>query len=407
MKRVVIVGAGLAGLVTSAALAKAGLSVTCVHFGVGGIPLSPGVVDVYGYAPEWVAEPLDAVAAAAPGHPYAAIGAASTRRGLELLAELAGPDLLNGRALGYDGPLHNACLVTAIGAPRPTCLYPPSMAAGVAGGDQMVIVGFKRLKDFYPELIAGNCGERAVTVDVVARRGESDTPGMAFARFFDTEAGRRALVAAVRSAVDKWETVGLPAVIGLQDVTAWRKVEEALGQPVCEIPLAPPSVPGWRLQQALVRAAQQLGVRFIGGSKVMGVKQSGGRVSGVVVNSAGHNMTVAADAVVLATGGFESGGLVMDSRNAVSEPVMGLPLANVPKEPFVADAFAPQPLFLAGVRVDEAMRPLDLAGNVVCGGLHAVGGLLAGSIRWDELTGEGIAVGSAVAAADAIGEELA
>jgi len=413
MKRVVVVGAGMAGLVSATALARAGFAVTCAQFGVGGIPLTPGVVDVYGYAPGLVADPLGAVSAAPAGHPYATIGRQATTRGLDLLRELAGSDMLAGDAAA------NTYLPTAVGAWRPACLYPPSMAAGRQGASEhLVIVGLARLKDFYPQLIAGNLAAsaspdgqhphvRAASVDVVARPGEADSSGMAFARFFDTDDGRRALVNALRPLVGEGETVGLPAVLGLEDATAWRKIQDALGHPVFEIPLPPPSVPGWRLTQALVRAAENAGVRFMRGSRVVEVRQAGGRATGVVLASAGHPTLVAADAVVLATGGFESGGLAIDSHHQVAETVMGLPLANVPDEPFTADAFGPQPAFLAGVRVDEAMHPLDDNGAPVLGNLHAVGGLLAGSIRWDEKTGEGIAVGSAVAAADAIGKELA
>ena len=411
MKRVVVVGAGLAGLVNATALAKAGFSVTCVHFGVGGTPLMPGVVDVFGYGPQLVSQPLAAVAAASSDHPYGAIGVDATQRGVELIQQLAGPALLMGDAAV------NVCLPTAVGAWRPTCLFSPSMNAGRQGGAQhIVIVGLQRLKDFYPQLVAANLTAasteserlvvRSASVDVVARRGEVDTSGMAFARFFDTADGRQALVEALRPVVAGDETVGLPAVLGLDDVTAWRQIEDALGHPVFEIPLSPPSVPGWRLQKALLRAATEAGVRFMSGSRVVQVDVADGQASGVVIDSAGHKTSVAADAVVLATGGFESGGLEIDSYRKVSEPIMGLPL-ELPSELFVADAMASQPVFRAGVRVDSAMHPVDGDGQPVCANLYAIGGLLAGSIRWEEKTGEGIAVGSAVAAADAIGKELA
>ena len=440
MKRVVVVGAGMSGLVTSTALAKAGFGVTCATFGVGGLPLGPGVVDVDGSRttagrstpndagssrPEHTDTVLDAQSGWVGTTAGVSAGASSNRlppaippllryatdrllapssdvvrRGLELLLELAGPDLLTGD-LGT-----NVVLPTAVGAWRPTCLYPPSMAAGTSGRPA-VIVGFKRLRDFYPELIAGNCGARAAMVDVVARAGEVASSPMVFARFFDTDAGRRALVEALRPVVGDGETVGLPAVLGLDDLTAWRKVEDALEHPVFEIPFAPPSVPGWRLNNALVRAAQAAGVWFVRGVKAVGVEQANGRATGVVITSAGHPTTLAADAVVLATGGLKSGGIVMDDHQCFIEPVMGLPLANIPDVPFVAHVFAPQPSFLVGARVDSAMHPLDDDGNIVCGNVHVVGGLIGGCDRVHELTNGGIDVGSAAAAADAIEGELA
>ena len=76
MTRVVVVGAGLAGLVAGMRLAQGGARVTVVATGAGGLHLSPGTIDVLGYAPERVDETapaLERLAAERPGHPYAAL----------------------------------------------------------------------------------------------------------------------------------------------------------------------------------------------------------------------------------------------------------------------------------------------------------------------------------------------
>ena len=65
-----------------------------------------------------------------------------------------------------------------------------------------------------------------------------------------------------------------------------------------------------------------------------------------------------------------------------------------------------QPLFLAGLAVDDNMRVLDEEGAPVCPNLYAAGGNLAGATRWREKSGEGIALASALAAVDSIVEEL-
>ncbi len=66
------------------------------------------------------------------------------------------------------------------------------------------------------------------------------------------------------------------------------------------------------------------------------------------------------------------------------------------------DYWGDQQLFAAGVDVDDTMRPVDAAGRVVWDNLRAAGSLLAGAIRWTEKSGDGIAVASALRAADAI-----
>ena len=63
MRDVVIIGAGLAGLAAAIKAADAGLSVTLITKGVGGIQLGTGTVDILGDGPDPVEAPLDAIPA--------------------------------------------------------------------------------------------------------------------------------------------------------------------------------------------------------------------------------------------------------------------------------------------------------------------------------------------------------
>ena len=63
-------------------------------------------------------------------------------------------------------------------------------------------------------------------------------------------------------------------------------------------------------------------------------------------------------------------------------------------------------VILAGLAVDDSMRVVDENGKAVYTNLFAAGGNLAGATRWREKSGEGIALASALAAVDAIVEEL-
>ena len=70
MRDVVVIGAGLAGLAAAIKAADAGLSVTLITKGVGGIQLGTGTVDILGYGPAPVAGPRVAVPPPrAPGPP--------------------------------------------------------------------------------------------------------------------------------------------------------------------------------------------------------------------------------------------------------------------------------------------------------------------------------------------------
>jgi glycerol-3-phosphate dehydrogenase subunit B len=94
----------------------------------------------------------------------------------------------------------------------------------------------------------------------------------------------------------------------------------------------------------------------------------------------------------------------MDSHGGVAETPFGLPLSGLePVEALVgAEASADQAVFRIGVLVDSVMRPVNASGKPVYANLHAAGGVLGGSVRWVERSGEGIALGSAVAAAEAV-----
>src|SRR4051794_25160718 len=99
MTRVVVIGAGIAGLVAAIRLARAGVRVVLLHKGTGGLQLSQGTVDILGYAPERVERPLETLtgfAEANPGHPYALLDAELVKESVSYLKELLGPELLVG-----------------------------------------------------------------------------------------------------------------------------------------------------------------------------------------------------------------------------------------------------------------------------------------------------------------------
>jgi hypothetical protein len=61
-----------------------------------------------------------------------------------------------------------------------------------------------------------------------------------------------------------------------------------------------------------------------------------------------------------------------------------------------------KPLFTLGVETEPSMLVRHPDGDAVYDNLYAAGGILAGATRWQEKSGEGIALASAVRAADSI-----
>jgi glycerol-3-phosphate dehydrogenase subunit B len=415
MTGVVVVGAGLAGLAAAIRLAQGGAAVTVVAKGAGGLHLSPGTIDVLGYAPDRVEVPPDALPpflADRPDHPYARLAPEPLREALQWFRGLV-------PGLRYEGdPGRNMLLPTAVGAARPTALAPASIAAGeLSDGGRLAVVGLRSLKDLYPGLVAENLSRanlpggraeaRAVEVGWSARPGRADVAGPVHARGLDDPAERRRLAEELRPRIEPGETVLLPAVVGLaRAAEAWEDLRDLVGAPVAEVPTVPPCVPGMRLQRALTEALGAAGGRLVLGPDAVGVEGGSGRVTGVRVRQAARVRSLPADAVVLATGGFASGGIELDSRGGLRETVADLPVLVEAGEARLSPRHLdPQPLMRSGLRVDDRMRPVGEDGAPVWTNLHAAGALLAGAEPWREKSGEGICLAGAVAAASAILEE--
>jgi glycerol-3-phosphate dehydrogenase subunit B len=412
MTRVVVIGAGLAGLTAALRLAEGGARVTVVAKGVGSLHLSPGTLDVLGYAPERVESPREAMAgfvASRPEHPYADLADAVNEALAWFVACVPGM-----RFVG-DG-VENLLLPTAVGVPRPTAFAPaPMAAADLRAGGRFVAVGLSGLKDFFPRLLAENlmrAGLPGVSVTVrhpeitaSPRPGMADVAGQVYARALDEPAFRVTFAAALKAVIEPGETILIPAVLGLAKADeVWDEMQERLGAPIAEIPTVPPSVPGMRLQRELNAALSRAGVRTMLGPEAVGYQSDAGRVSHVSVRAAARTRQLPADAVVLATGGFAAGGIELDSYGALHEKVFDLPVVGPPEGTprLSARHLDHQPLMASGVAVDSTCRPVGPDGNVVWPNLHAAGASIAGAEPWREKSGEGIAIATAYRAARTI-----
>lgn len=396
----VVIGAGTAGLTAATRLAQGGARVCVLAKGVGSTHLAPGTIDVLGYAPELVREPLPAIKNLGPDHPYSLIGADALVEALEWLLGCADAGPLPGYR--YVGALQrNVLLPTAVGALRPSALVPETMAAGDSEQlDRVCIVGTHALRDMHPSLCAANLRQAAIDARAVLlelKLERADMSALGIARKFDDPAWRAQFCAELALALRAEEHVGMPAMLGLRDPHgAWSDVEHRLGRRVFEIPTLPPSVPGMRLYEILRFALRAARGRLILGAEVVGFEREGDRVVSVSARAAGRDIRYAADWIVLASGGFASGGIELDSHWVTHERVLGLELRGVPaagSARFVASYFDEQPIARSGVAVGP-----DLLANGTANVLVS-GAALPGAIPWREGSGEGIALASGSRAA--------
>jgi glycerol-3-phosphate dehydrogenase subunit B len=390
----VVIGIGLAGLTAAVRLAEGGARVLVLAKGVGATHLGPCTIDVLGYAPnadDIVARPGEALGRLPDDHPYSLVGRDGVAAAIDWFKE----------RLPYVGGLEeNLLLPTAVGALKPSAVVPDSMAAGdLRGGGEVCVVGFRALKDFHAPLLADNLGRagvaaRAIELELRAE-GRVDANSLGCARAFDDPAFRAEVVAQLAARLGGEERVAFPAVLGIA-TSAWTELRDRLAHEVFEVPTLPPSVPGMRVFAALRERLRRAGGRVILNATVTGF--DGGRVTARIGLRDAEYET---GWVVLATGGFASGGLELDSYWHARETAVGLPVTGVPDgERFKAGYFDEHPMSRAGVAVDRDLRP-EGHDNVL-----VAGATLAGAAPWKEKSGDGISLASGHRAAELILESI-
>jgi glycerol-3-phosphate dehydrogenase subunit B len=408
---VLVIGGGLAGAVAALQAQALGASVLVVRRSPGATALSGGAI---GVAPDLDALPGDPLrerrsplesarrlAARRPGHPYAVLGVHHLEEALGFaaahLSELMEPP--DGR------PRFLAHVVGGVGECA-LCLR--SQAAGDLRRARglVAVVGFSGHLGFDARLVASavarltaSGGPGVAVVEAAAFTGADDGAlrSVELARALEPPGAAEALGAAIRAVLPRGATVALvPPVLGLDPVArVHARVEAAAGLPVAEALSDPPSVPGLRVDAALLARLDGAGVEVLVGE----VAPGGGPGRAVRVGDS----VIEARSWVLATGRFLGGGLVRGA--GLVEPLLGLPVlaseagaaglalaGRPPSALTLRRRKAAQPLLAAGLAVDEAGRPLDETGRPADERLFAAGAVLGGHEHAADGTGLGVAI---------------
>jgi glycerol-3-phosphate dehydrogenase subunit B len=424
---VVVIGAGLSGLVAATRLAEAGARVTMVakghartHWGSGGLDIATS---------SGATSPADGVRRlAVHGHPYGFLGPDVAPSVAWLQGLLAAAGLPYASTL--DSPLRR--MPTAIGGTRRAAILPAAQAAALrpwASDEILVVAGIAGFKDFWPGAIAGSLERDAVwmgadrpaavhgiSVELAGLGGRRNLNAMHLARRFDERQARADDIARLARAIDEAARgrpgrVALPAVFGLASHSeAWADLSARLPLEPFEVPLVPPSVPGMRLYGVLRERIRAAGGRVEIGEQVARVQVEGGRVLVVEMEAAVRARAIRTGAVVLATGGLVGGGLVATPDGRIIEPVLGLHVRAPERDTWLAaDAFDPagHPVEAAGVMTDRDLRPVGPDEAVTYANVHVVGGLLANQRATQEGCGDGVAIASGWRAAGLLAAEPA
>ena len=408
-----VIGAGLAGLITAWQAVRHGASVRLISKGWGGLYWQSGCIDLLGYSPLDPGEPVESPSEAIrdmlahhPAHPYAKVS-------LEVIAESV--QELKKLCAEMNYPLHgsitrNWLLPSALGASRPTCLAPEMMIAGdLRKPNPILIVGFEGFPDFYPELIADNLSaqgisSRGILISITELGDRRFANGRTIADLFEKpefceQVGLEILKKIAQLSGFLPERIGFPAVLGLRHpLQVKERLERHLGVEIFEIPTLPPSIPGIRMNRLLIEAIEQHGGRVFDGMQAVGFREEAGELAAVWSEAASRPKAHHASSFVLATGGILGGGLRADYGGSVTEMVCQIPV-RAPgdrlhwlQREFLAAGN--HPIFKAGIETDHLLHPLDLDGHSIYRNLFAVGDLLAGADSIRERSREGIALAS-------------
>lgn len=408
---VIVIGAGLAGLMAAEGAQEKGARVLILAQGMGSLPLTSGCIDGLGYFPASskipVSSPLETLPdlrRAHPRHPYAKLGKEKILLALDRFRQITSS------SLHYGGGFDSSVLIpTALGTYHPTCLVPQTMKNGnLSSPGRVLLLGFEGLKDFSARLAAENLNSlrargliapsfRAANLPCIDLKGKA-LNSQNLARSFDKDEFRERFARQSRALLKNGEKLGVPAVLGFSSSFAtWAELKKTLETEIFEIPLPPPSIPGLRLYNLLRARLQEKGVRiFVGLSSLKRVVEAG-EIRGLSLGESRKSPIYRASAYVLATGKFVGGGLDAQ-RNRVSETFFDLPIRYPEKR---AEWFRPQllsvegqPFNSFGVEVNEVLQPVDLAGKVMYRNLFAAGGILGHADFMGEKSGGGVAIAS-------------
>lgn len=393
---IAVVGSGLAALVATRSLQKAGRQPVLIWPGLSSLYFVYATVDVLGYADGSSTEPVEHPEAAVteliaghPEHPYARAGVEALRDGTALTIEW-----LKDAGFRWRGGLdRNLLLPTATGTPKPSCLVPDSMAAGDLRRDEPIIFcGFDGYEDFVPELAASNLsrtwGRNHAPVRAVRIRLPRFEPGKLFtsidlARSFEDEPFRHEVVNRIRTATagdGASARVGIPAVLGLtHDTDVHARFQDELSLPVFEIPTLPPSVLALRLFDRLRKHLQETGVELIWAAPAHAAEVSDGHCRRIHLKSAAKEQPIEARAYVLALEDTVDGAM-RAGVHTIQDPFFYqvLDRAAVPTERTDESLFKSQPFAQVGYRVSDRLQPVGDDGRPLATNVFIAGGAIQG-----------------------------
>lgn len=408
----VIIGGGLAGLICGIRLQKAGKKCAIISSGQSAMHFSSGTFDLLGRMPDGtpVSDPLEAVRKLDKDHPYSIIGAETV---VGYAAEV--PGFLDSCGIKVKGNNEtNSWRITPTGERKPAWLtlsdFTPLSSKDERIGTKALIVNILGYLDFNTKFLADSF-ERQGTICRISsikleemerlRKNPSEMRSTNIARVMDRDGVWEKAADQVKTMIKDEDVVVLPAVFGLKNAETVDMIREKIGVKTVFVATMPPSVPGIRSQMTLKAEFERNGGRFFLGDNVLEADfNDDGSVKSIATSNF-DDIRVYADDFVLATGSFFSKGLIATPEK-VYEPVFGADLTYADKRDgwFDRNFWNRQNYISFGAKVSGTLNAF-INGKEVSN-LYAIGSLIGGANTLYEGCGGGVAIISALKAADII-----
>ncbi|MBE2894574.1 glycerol-3-phosphate dehydrogenase subunit GlpB [Spirabiliibacterium falconis] len=418
----VIIGGGLAGLICGIRLQQAEQRCAIISTGQSALDFSSGSFDFLNQLPNGqpvldFAQGLRELSELQPDHPYSIIGESAVMRARSKFLALKDALKLNLHGQAE----HNHLRLTPLGALRPTWLSPRSVPTFSQNNEalakkRVVVLGIEGFNDFQPHLLCENMKRmaqfRAWAVDYAylhipeldhLRRDAREFRSVNISQALEHKFNFDQLVVEITKAAKGADHVFLPACFGLDNDQFLYQLSQACGLQLHELPTLPPSLLGIRQNRTLQAHFERLGGILMKGDKVLTAQFAQGAVQGLKTQLS-DGLLIKADHYILATGSFFSNGLVAHFDHIV-EPVFGLDLEkSAVRTEWTHHRFsASQPYQRYGVKINAHCQVFKQ--SAVCNTIYAIGAVVAGSDAIHLGCGSGVAVVSALNAAEHILQE--
>lgn len=402
---VLVIGSGLAGLMAALAAARKNVKVSVIYNGMGCLAIGGGNIDLLGYHDKQrVSDPCSTIDNLPSSHPLAKLGKDSVKNAIkELMASASSHGLDLKYSMNSEGRPQNTLFPTILGTLKPVFLYDAvyNMDALVKA-KKILVAGIEGYRDFKPGLISEQLGRYDIFKDTkfdlmtlpapFNERGRSIS-ALDLAHLMDRTAGENLLANNLKEIGKNYDLALVPPIFGARSDSSCRKnAESMIGCPFIELLSVPPAVTGLRLRDALMRSLHELDVEFIENAEAVLPKVQDGVCTSIIARSTGRDVEHIAAAIVVATGGIISGGLILGQGTA-TESVFGI---DVPVPADVDEWSSPDILEShlvnnIGVTVDSSMRPVDLGDRVILQNVFFAGRIIGDYDYAAEKSGNGVA----------------